>query len=1454
MNKRRVLLWVVTVCLLAALIPSTVFAASDGWVKEGTNWYYYEYGSKICDTYCYYIEGEYYGFDANGVMYAGGWIQSEEGDYYYYGSNGVMCRDGAYQIGGKYYAFDWNGRMYKDTDVNFSAYDETLGYWTESYYRAKSDGSLYVNEWYQAESGFYYYGSDAKQYRNGVYSIKGKYYAFEWNGIMYADTTFNMYDEEAEKSFYYRATADGSLYTGGWLEIDGEYYYYNDKGQQYREGIYQINGKYYGFDWNGRMYDDTTFWVYEYDEEGNFIGDYLARAAKGGVVYVNTWYQEGETWCYYGAKGKAPNDFYKVGTTWYYFENGYMVKNRVVWSELYQANYYISTDGKSSVKAPANGWWKPGERYYYFANGKMYTGGLYQISGKYYGFDWDGEMYDNTTFWVNEYDADGNWINDYQARAAEGGVVYVNAWYQNGDTWYYYGAKGKAPNDFYKVGATWYYFENGRMATNKLVYSQSYGKYYVISADGKSSKEVQANGWVAVGEDYYYVKDGEFYKNAVYQIGGNYYGFDYDGRMYKNTSFSKGYYDEEGNWRYAYYRAGANGALYVNKWYQSGSEWYYYGAAGKGGNDFVKVGNTWYFFEYGCMVTNRLVYSNNYGKYYVISKDGKSSTVINKDGWIAVGDSYYYIKNGELYQNCIQKIGNTYYGFDYEGRMYDDTMFSMSYYDEDQDMWKYPYYRAKEGGALYVNEWYEEGSDWYYYGAEGKGAQGFTQLGGKWYYFSEARMLKSQVVYDKGKAYALNEDGAQVKAQGKQDIGDCYVYVNADGTVVEEDWVKISNKWHYFEPYMVANTVRNIDGVLYAVGNTGACVAVTGNGIYDIGISGKVYLENGKIAEGWKKVGSAWYYFAPGMVKNDVYEIEETYYVFDQNGKMFTGGWILLGYGDEWYYGYTDYSYAYADASGKAAIGLKTINGKQYYFNDYGYMLSNTTVEVDGVEYVLNESGVATKAGDGWTKVDGKYYYVKNGEQVTYELLKIDSKLYAFDGDGAMITNDIAWINGGYVLAGSNGVVLTGWQKFGNNWYYGNTEGYLYEGKQTIGGKTYVFDYEGELRIGTFQWGGMIYTTDTSGAVVSEKDPANGWSYVGGSLMYYQNGQAYNGWVGDYLIDGGYAVINTYTNWQGNYYAFDTYGRYIKSGWHQFEYGFEDYSRYVYAKAGGKLCCNEWLKIGSTYYYFDGVYMLSGGTYEVDGELCKFDKNGKYLGTDTELSGDGWTKSGGVYYYFHAGEPIVGVHWINGERYIFDYDGMMLCGGFVYFEGMWYYTNDDGTIPNYTGWKWLNGEWCYFNSSNLPVTGWFQDNGKTYYGMLKETKTDVYIAVATGVMYLNGDLHKFAADGVHQGTTGIENGWYKYSGDYYYFRNGKAVSGYQVIDGKSYYFASGVMQTDILTYRGYFGSNGELRTTKGWYEIADDIWIYVLDNGELCNGIHKINGVEYYFIDYIQYR
>lgn len=71
------------------------------------------------------------------------------------------------------------------------------------------------------------------------------------------------------------------------------------------------------------------------------------------------------------------------------------------------------------------------------------------------------------------------------------------------------------------------------------------------------------------------------------------------------------------------------------------------------------------------------------------------------------------------------------------------------------------------------------------------------------------------------------------------------------------------------------------------------------------------------------------------------------------------------------------------------------------------------------------------------------------------------------------------------------------------------------------------------------------------------------------------------------------------------------------------------------------------------------------------------------------------------------------------------------------------------------------------------------------------------------------------------------NGWWKNGTNWYYFKNGEAVIGWQTIDGEKYYFdtyTSAMYSDRWLDNKYYFKSSGAM--TKGWVKTNSGIWYY----------------------------
>ena len=322
--------------------------------------------------------------------------------------------------------------------------------------------------------------------------------------------------------------ADGRMATNAW--VDGGRYYVGSnglwvKGAQ-KPAAAKPEVKKQGWIQNG------SAWNYYY--QGNivrnaWIGSYWLGA--DGRMATNSWVDGGRY--YVGANGvwdktvKKPevkkNGWVKEGSTWYYFENGTLARNKWI-----SSTYWVGADGKMATNS-----WVDGGRYYVGANGawvkdakkpEVKKNGWVKEGNAWY-FYYQGQITKNA--WVGSY-----WLG------ADGKMA-ASSWVDNGR--YYVGANGlwdksaKKPevksevkkNGWVKEGNTWYYYENGTLARNKWV-----GNYW-LGADGKMA----TNAWVDNGR-YYVDGSGAWVKNAGHGI--NYSGY------YKVKSLYIPVYDANG--------------------------------------------------------------------------------------------------------------------------------------------------------------------------------------------------------------------------------------------------------------------------------------------------------------------------------------------------------------------------------------------------------------------------------------------------------------------------------------------------------------------------------------------------------------------------------------------------------------------------------------------------------------------------------------------------------------------------------------------------------------------------------------------------------------------------------------------------------------------------------------------------------------------------------------------
>ena len=140
-----------------------------GWVKNGSDWYYYNSkGAKV--TSWQQIGGVWYFFSSKGIMQTG-WVQSGK-NWYYMSSNGAMYK-GWLQEGGKWYYMGASGAM-------AIGWVQDGGKW---YYMCAS-GAMVTNGWVQSSGKWYYMSASGAMVTSGWVKSGNAWYYFNASGVM----------------------------------------------------------------------------------------------------------------------------------------------------------------------------------------------------------------------------------------------------------------------------------------------------------------------------------------------------------------------------------------------------------------------------------------------------------------------------------------------------------------------------------------------------------------------------------------------------------------------------------------------------------------------------------------------------------------------------------------------------------------------------------------------------------------------------------------------------------------------------------------------------------------------------------------------------------------------------------------------------------------------------------------------------------------------------------------------------------------------------------------------------------------------------------------------------------------------------------------------------------------------------------------------------------------------
>lgn len=202
--------------------------------------------------------------------------------------------------------------------------------------------SAYGNWWYQAPDS-------TGEYAVGWNEIEGEWYYFNQRGIL----LYNQWKKWNNRWFY---LTDSGAAAKNWKKIAGIWYYFN-KENQMEIGWIQDKEQWYYLDYDGSM---KTGWL-QYKDQWYYF-------APSGEMKTG-WVKDKETWYYMDSTGIMKTGEIEVAGHHYYLEDSGAMKQG--WLKKANDWYFYKTDGSRAV-----GWIKDKDNWYFLKeNGQLLVNG-----------------------------------------------------------------------------------------------------------------------------------------------------------------------------------------------------------------------------------------------------------------------------------------------------------------------------------------------------------------------------------------------------------------------------------------------------------------------------------------------------------------------------------------------------------------------------------------------------------------------------------------------------------------------------------------------------------------------------------------------------------------------------------------------------------------------------------------------------------------------------------------------------------------------------------------------------------------------------------------------------------------------------------------------------------------------------------------------------------------------
>ncbi|MCP9062892.1 KxYKxGKxW signal peptide domain-containing protein [Streptococcus salivarius] len=710
---------------------------------------------------------------------------------------------------------------------------------------------------------------------------------------------------------------------------------------------------------------------------------------------------------------------------------------------------------------------------------------------------------------------------------------------------------------------------------------------------------------------------------------------------------------------------------------------------------------------------------------------------------------------------------------------------------------------------------------------------------------------------EQGNWYYLDSDGH--KLTGPQTIDNFNLYFHDNGIQAKGEKITIDGKDYYYDKdngRKVTDTSIEVDGKTYLADADGSLTektqlptqVVTGGHFQsDNQKDWYYYTANGEKLTGWQNVDGVILYFNKDgrQAKDKIVQIDgKTYYFDKNNGRMVKNQWASINAGgiDP---ASKDYRSYYLGDDGAAVTGGQDIDGKHLYFTETGIYATNGIYSINGKNYLFEKGqlvkdayGVVDKPG---SKVRLTYTYRTNadGEVLTGKQM-IDGTEYVFASDGHVVDGVIGYDGKLYLVKDS---------KIQKNYF-----GAFFSKNPILGGINFT----------------GIYGTDENGVLL--KGVQRG---LDGQLHYFQpevksvdkptwkeiDGKRYRltkSYRTERYADMYTAIIlsDTTLKVDDKTYTIDNEGV-VTEFTAKKQFVRDDNWNWYYYDADGKLLTGRQTIDGVQLYFDKNGKQVKGSLVDIDGDTYYFDKDSGAMWTNSSLTLNGMTyeiddqgrvtsslrntfvqdKDGDWTYLKDKGQVATGWQTIDGIQLYFDGTGKQIKGERILIDGKYYYFDkNSGELLRNAFHSFSSSYKLYFGNDGAQVFGWYTlDGHRVYFKEDGLQAKDKVLSIDDNYYYFNQD-----------GQLLVNGSAKSYNSLYLADSEGKLLSGWREIDGKTYYldpsekhyYYNRTASIDGKTY--LFGSYAELLRNDSNYAYASDengivrTGFYRTDKGYLC--------------------